>query len=62
MKKKARETGLHKLGVEVSAPNEAAKALYIQKLGYVVEGTKRDAFRLDSGEYADLLVLGKILD
>ncbi len=62
IEKRAREKGLHKLSVEVAEPNEAAKALYMQKLGYVVEGRKKDAFRLDSGEYADILVLGKILD
>ncbi len=61
IEEKARALGLRRLTAEMAAPNEAAKALYIQKLGYAIEGTKREAFLLDSGEFVDILVLGKLL-
>ena len=57
----ARHLGLHKLAAEVVDHNEPAKALYLRKLGYVVEGCKKEHFLHDSGEYMDLLVIGKIL-
>jgi RimJ/RimL family protein N-acetyltransferase len=58
----ARTLGLHKLAAEVVEKNEPAKALYLRKLGYEVEGQKKEHFLHDSGEYMDMLVIGKILD
>ncbi|MBN2150378.1 MAG: GNAT family N-acetyltransferase [Candidatus Lokiarchaeota archaeon] len=58
----ARRLGLHKLEASVVERNEPAKALYLRKLGYQVEGRLREHFILDGGEYADELNIGKILD
>ncbi len=58
----ARRLGLHKLEASVVERNEPAKALYLRKLGYQVEGRLRDHFILDNGEYVDELNIGKILD
>lgn len=53
--------GLHKLAAEVVDDNERAKTLYLNKFGYEVEGRKREHFLHDTGEYLDLLVIGKFL-
>ncbi len=58
----ARRLSLHKLEASVVERNEPAKALYLRKLGYQVEGRLRDHFILDNNEYADELNIGKILD
>ncbi|HMF30969.1 MAG TPA: GNAT family N-acetyltransferase [Candidatus Lokiarchaeia archaeon] len=58
----ARDLGLHKLAAEVVDNNEPAKALYLRKMGYEVEGRKKEHFLHDSGEFMDMLVIGKILD
>lgn len=43
--------GLHRIGLDVFAFNPRAQRVY-EKVGFVVEGVKRDAFRFD-GEYVD---------
>ena len=43
--------GLHRIGLDVFAFNPRARRVY-EKVGFVVEGVKRDAFRFD-GEYVD---------
>ncbi len=58
----ARRLGLHKLEAGVVARNEPAKALYLRKLGYQVEGRLRDHFIFENNEYVDELEIGKILD
>ncbi len=58
----ARRLGLHKLEASVVERNEPAKALYLRKLGYQIEGRLRDHFILDNNEYADELNIGKIID
>jgi RimJ/RimL family protein N-acetyltransferase len=58
----ARRLGLHKLEAGVVARNEPAKALYLRKLGYQIEGRLRDHFIFENNEYVDELEIGKILD
>nr|MDO8086503.1 GNAT family N-acetyltransferase [Candidatus Sigynarchaeum springense] len=58
----ARRLGLHKLEASVVEHNEPAKALYLRKLGYQVEGRLRDHLILDNDEYVDELDIGKILN
>jgi putative acetyltransferase len=56
----AQEANLHRLSLEVVAENEVAIHLY-DKLGFVREGVKRDAFFGQDGKYHDLVVMGQIL-
>jgi ribosomal protein S18 acetylase RimI-like enzyme len=58
----ARNLRLHKLATEFVDNNQPAKALYLRKMGYEVEGRKKDHYLHDSGEFMDKLVIGKILD
>lgn len=51
----ARRVGLERIELTVRAPNRAAIALY-EKLGFAVEGIKRDAVRADHG-YEDLVLM-----
>ena len=55
----ARALGMERVDLEVFASNEAAIALY-RKLGFVVEGIKRRARKLD-GEYDDDLIMALFL-
>ncbi len=56
----ARNRNLHRLECQVVAGNSRAIRLY-ERLGFVREGARRDAFFHD-GKYEDLLVMGKLLD
>ena len=56
----AREMGIERVELEVFASNESAVALY-RKLGFVVEGTKTHARKLD-GEYDDDLIMALFLN
>jgi RimJ/RimL family protein N-acetyltransferase len=56
-----RETGVHKLSLEVFPWNEAAIALY-RKFGFVEEGRLRKHYRRQSGELWDVLVMGLVLE
>jgi RimJ/RimL family protein N-acetyltransferase len=56
----AGESGVHKLSLEVFAHNEAAIALY-RKLGFVEEGRLRKQYRRTSGEFWDVVVMGRLL-
>lgn len=51
--------GLHRLELSVMANNEFAIKLY-ERFGFNIEGTKRDAVKLNSG-YCDEHVMGKLL-
>jgi RimJ/RimL family protein N-acetyltransferase len=53
----ARDQGLHKLCLEVFAPNAPAIALY-RKYGFVEEGHRVKQYRRASGELWDSLVMG----
>ena len=55
----AAEQGVRRLELTVMASNERAFGLY-RKLGYEVEGTRRDAMRVD-GELVDELWMAKLL-
>lgn len=55
----AREAGLHRLELTVMAHNTRAIALY-QKMGFVVEGTTREALFVD-GQFVDEHHMGKLL-
>jgi RimJ/RimL family protein N-acetyltransferase len=56
----AREKGLHRLELGVMTPNTAGIALYT-KMGFVIEGTRKHAYRVD-GEWVDEYLMGKVLD
>jgi RimJ/RimL family protein N-acetyltransferase len=56
----ARTRRLHRLECIVAAGNDRAIRLY-ENHGFQREGVKRDAF-YDSGQYEDLVVMGKLLD
>ena len=55
----ARSIGIERVELEVFASNEVAIALY-RKLGFVVEGIKKRARKLD-GEYDDDLIMALFL-
>jgi RimJ/RimL family protein N-acetyltransferase len=49
------QLGLHRIGLDVFAFNPRAKRAY-EKVGFVVEGVRRDAFRFD-GQYTDEIMM-----
>ncbi|MGY5854946.1 MAG: GNAT family protein [Candidatus Thorarchaeota archaeon] len=53
----AKEQGLHRIGLHVVEENRAAVNLY-RKLGFIIEGTMRDAYFGQDGHYHNLLVMG----
>lgn len=55
----ARDLGIHRLELGVMAHNEVAHALY-RKCGFVEEGVRRQAYRLDEG-YVDEIAMGLLL-
>ena len=55
----AREQGIHRLELTVIKHNEAAFNLY-KKMGYEVEGTKRDSLLVD-GKYVDEYYMAKLI-
>ncbi len=55
----ARAHRLHRLELTVMPQNARGLKLY-QKLGYVIEGTKKDSLRVD-GVYVDEICMGKLL-
>lgn len=55
----AKEVGLHRLDLTVIAENEAAIALY-KKMGFIIEGTKRDSLLID-GKYIDEYYMSKLI-
>ncbi len=55
----ARGKGFHRLELIYLCTNERAKGLY-EKMGFDVEGIKRDSFRVD-GVYIDEIFMSKIL-
>ncbi len=54
-----RQQGLHRLELTVMRHNARALALY-QKIGFVIEGTKRDSLQVD-GVYVDEIYMAKLL-
>lgn len=55
----ARDRGIHRLELGVMKKNRQAQRLY-QKMGFEIEGLKRDAFLLN-GEYIDEYMMAKLL-
>lgn len=55
----AKEQGIHRLELTVIKHNEAAFNLY-KKMGYEVEGTKRDSLLID-GTYVDEYYMAKLI-
>ena len=53
----AKQEGLHRIGLHVVEDNVAAVKLY-KKLGFVIEGTIRDAYYGADGKYHNMLVMG----
>jgi len=53
------ELGAHRLWLDVKHDNHRARDLY-RRLGFVEEGVMRDAFRTESGEYADLVLMSML--
>jgi RimJ/RimL family protein N-acetyltransferase len=60
LEKWAKEHKIHRLELTVMAHNEVAIALY-QKMGFKVEGTKRDAMKIN-GRYVDELYMAKLIE
>ena len=58
LESEAQNRGYHRMECMVAATNPGAIRLY-ERLGYVREGAKRQAFRIDDG-YKDLIIMGKI--
>ena len=56
----AEEQGLHRIGLHVVEDNVVAVSLY-KKLGFIVEGTMRDAYYGRDGRYHNMLVMGLLL-
>jgi RimJ/RimL family protein N-acetyltransferase len=56
----ARAQGLHRLELTVLAENRRALSLYL-KLGFRIEGNKRDSFWIDD-HYVDELCMAKLLN
>jgi RimJ/RimL family protein N-acetyltransferase len=56
----AKEHGIHRLELTVMTHNTAAIALY-KKMGFDVEGTKRQSMQID-GQYVDELFMGKLME
>ncbi len=55
----ARDHGIHRLELTVIQKNEAGFGLY-QKMGFEVEGTKRDSLFMD-GEFVNEYYMSKLL-
>lgn len=56
----AKEQGLHRIGIHVVEDNVAAVNLY-KKLGFVIEGTMRDAYYGQDEKYHNMLVMGLLM-
>ncbi len=57
----ARQSGAHKVGLQVWPHNQAAIALY-EKFGFQREGVLRRHYRRRNGELWDAVVMGLLLD
>ncbi len=57
----AKREGFERIQLEVFKSNERAINLY-KKMGFVEEGLKRRAVRLEDGRYEDVLVMALLLD
>lgn len=57
----ARESGAHKVGLQVWPHNAVARALY-RKFGFIEEGVLRRHYRRRNGEIWDAVVMGLVLD
>lgn len=58
----ARDKGIKKLQAAYISENKSAEALYVGKLKYDIEGRQRFSALLKNGKYADIVLIGKILD
>lgn len=57
---RARKKGIERVELEVFSSNVAARALY-EKLGFVTEGVRRRARKVD-GQYDDIVLMALFLD
>ncbi len=62
IEKLAKEKGLKKLEAEFYERNKNAEVLYLKKMNYKIEGRKKYAGLLNDGNYADKILIGKIID
>jgi ribosomal protein S18 acetylase RimI-like enzyme len=62
LEKIAKEKGIKKLETSYYEGNDAAKRLYVEKLGYEIEGRQKFGARLKDGSYTDKVLIGKIID
>lgn len=53
--------GLTRLEAAYIDGNKPAERLYIDKLQYVIEGRKKNAFMTDDGVYRDRIMIGKMI-
>ncbi len=58
----AEKKGIKKLETSFYEGNNSAKRLYVEKLGYKIEGRQKFGVRLKDGTYTDKVLIGKILD
>jgi ribosomal protein S18 acetylase RimI-like enzyme len=62
IEKLAQQKGLKKLEAEFYDGNKNAEILYLKKMNYNIEGRKKYAGLLNDGNYADKILIGKIID
>lgn len=56
----AKKNGFEQVELDVVSVNERARALY-KKLGFEEYGVRRHCFKLDNGEYYDLVLMMRVL-
>ena len=56
----AREHHLHKLNLYIVSENHVTQTFY-EQFGFIVEGTLKDMYYGDEGDYHDIIIMGKIL-
>jgi len=62
IEKIAIEKKLIKLEAEYLEGNYPAESLYVQKLGYIIEGRRKFKAKLKNGTFLDSILIGKIID
>lgn len=62
VEREAKEKGLKKLEAEFFKENSIARNLYIEKMNYEIEGTRKCGGLLNNGSYTDRILIAKIID